>query len=379
MKKILSVALVLSLLFIGAGVGFSWSQQNSGTVNYKSMAKAYDPAQTVATVDGRDVSWGEYYYWFSSYAQQMEAMFKQYETYYGIECSWSDPIDEESGETYAEQPAAYADDILRQYAAAEKYAEANGIAITAEDADALDALKMDSIAGVCEDPTSDAAFESVLAELYMPRATFDRMIEDNYLSQKCITEIFGDNGEKTDAADVAAFLADQGYMRAMHVLLMTIDRDTGETVSQDELREKQAKATEISEELRAIKSDEERFAKFSAFLAELNEDEGMTIFPSGYTFLPGTMVPVFESAVAGLKEYEVSEPVESSYGYHVIIRLPLDADEYLYEYYMNNQQVTGRLLYASTTYNTSLDTCYHEVNLEYADGFNVPDINRYVR
>ena len=38
------------------------------------------------------------------------------------------------------------------------------------------------------------------------------------------------------------------------------------------------------------------------------------------------MVPVFEQTTMALEEYGLSEPVDSSYGYHIILRLPVDPD-----------------------------------------------------
>ena len=38
------------------------------------------------------------------------------------------------------------------------------------------------------------------------------------------------------------------------------------------------------------------------------------------------MVSVFEDTTKALKPYEVSDPVLSEYGYHVILRLPISAE-----------------------------------------------------
>ncbi len=67
---------------------------------------------------------------------------------------------------------------------------------------------------------------------------------------------------------------------------------------------------------------------FDKLIEEYGEDPGMTAYPEGYTFTAGEMVEEFEEAAFTLDEGKISEIVETSYGYHIIKRIPLiDADE----------------------------------------------------
>lgn len=59
---------------------------------------------------------------------------------------------------------------------------------------------------------------------------------------------------------------------------------------------------------------------FDALVTEFNEDPGAT--DAGYTFGPGEMMPEFEVASFALKIGEISDIVETSYGYHIIKRIP---------------------------------------------------------
>ncbi len=76
-------------------------------------------------------------------------------------------------------------------------------------------------------------------------------------------------------------------------------------------------------------------ADFGALIEEYNTDPGQTS-ESSYTFTKGEMVKEFEEAAFKLKEGEMTtEPVKSDYGYHIIMRLPLDreaAKDELWEY-----------------------------------------------
>ncbi len=82
---------------------------------------------------------------------------------------------------------------------------------------------------------------------------------------------------------------------------------------------------------RAVKGE-----KFEDLIVELNEDPGEDA-EIGYLFTDGEMVVEFEDAVKALKVGEISKPVRTDYGYHVIKRYDIpqkgDAgyDDYIHE------------------------------------------------
>jgi hypothetical protein len=66
---------------------------------------------------------------------------------------------------------------------------------------------------------------------------------------------------------------------------------------------------------------------FREMMFEHSEDEGgVFMFPDGYLFREGDMVSEFYEATASLEIGEVSGIVETMYGYHIILRLPIDYD-----------------------------------------------------
>ena len=95
-------------------------------------------------------------------------------------------------------------------------------------------------------------------------------------------------------------------------------------------------------------------------------------------FQPGQMVAEFEEGSKALEAYGVSQPIETSYGYHIILRLPLDADAVV-SYDSAGSPLTARMLYANFDYAAGLDKYLEGVKLEYAQGFEPLDLTKYIK
>lgn len=81
---------------------------------------------------------------------------------------------------------------------------------------------------------------------------------------------------------------------------------------------------EVYAKMQEILSMAKNGEDFDALVAEYNEDPGMNTYTGGYYFGEGQMVQEFEDATKALAENEISDIVETPYGYHIILRLPLD-------------------------------------------------------
>ena len=91
----------------------------------------------------------------------------------------------------------------------------------------------------------------------------------------------------------------------------------------------------------------------------------MTVYTDGYVFGPGQMVQAFYDAAQALGENEVSEPVESSYGYHVIVRLPVSPDMTP----LDSTQ-TLRTMAAASQFSTVVTGWLDSAELVWQDGFD---------
>lgn len=137
---------------------------------------------------------------------------------------------------------------------------------------------------------------------------------------------FGENsGHYPTDAEVMAYLEEAGRYRAKHILLATIDLSTREPLDEETIAQKKATADDLLSQLRAA---EDPIALFDDLMHQYSEDTGLEANPEGYTTSKGKMVAPFEEAALALKNGEISEVVESDFGYHIILRLPMNPDEF---------------------------------------------------
>lgn len=132
----------------------------------------------------------------------------------------------------------------------------------------------------------------------------------------------------------------QYVYQAKHILLLTVDMDGTPTVQdgayvypsldEETIAEKKALADDLLSQLRSSDDPE---ALFDELMNEYSEDTGLESNPDGYTTTVGQMVPAFEETALSLEFGEISDVVESSYGYHIILRGEVeDLDSYADQY-----------------------------------------------
>ena len=352
----------------------------SGRINYEALYSLYAPEEKVLKVNDKEETWGDYFYILFTQCGQIEQYFDSMAAYYGMQFHWDEPVEEEGegGDTYAEAALESVDNLMIQLAALEKFAEENGVEVSEEMRGMIEAQKKQDITSALGEEGTEEAFYEYLEKIHLSRDMYDRIVTQNYLYQESFNRLYGD--QAVDLPDEAAlkFLEDKGYVTAAHILLLNTDEESGEKLDEAALAEKKAELEALVSELRAIEDDTERKEAFLQKVTELSEDPGSARYPEGYTYTPGTMVPEFEAAAEALEDYAVSDVVETSYGYHILLRLPLSPDAVVEFSSTTGEARTARMLAANQEYAEKLQATADTLKLEWLPGHEQPDLLAFV-
>jgi hypothetical protein len=204
-------------------------------------------------------------------------------------------------------------------------------------------------------------------------------VKQNVLYQECFKQLYGENAEKLSDEEALQYLEDKGYLAAAHILFKNTDPETGEKLDEEALTARKAELEAVIEELRAIEDEEERAKAFLEKVSELSEDPGSAYYPEGYTFTEGQMVPEFENAAKELEEFAVSDVVETAYGYHILLRMPLKADAIVEYNSSTGDARTARMLAANELYGKQLQETADALELSWLEGCEAPNLLDYVK
>lgn len=408
MKKFVSILIIICLVF-GAAITYTGCGANDAAesetspepsaepsesvddtetetasvpqLDFEALYASHDADEVVMTMDGEDVTWEEYFYWLyysgvqvNNYINQMAANMSAY----GMNVTWDDAADD-SGISFKDYVVQLAEDNIRQIHSIKKFSAENDVTLTEDDLKAIEEQRKTDMVNLCGEEVSDEEFAEFLkSTYYLPIKVYDDMNEINYLYQNCFAKLYGEDGEKLSDEKAEAYLKDSGYMNAAHILFMTVDPSTGEALDDETIAEKKALADKFAAELAGITDTEKLQERFAEIKDEYCEDTGKEAYPDGYIFTPGTMVTEFEDTVNALEDYQVSEPVESRYGYHIIMRLPLTIDTVL-KTSDSGTPLTARALAANQEYGEKLDACNDGIEIVYTDAFTGFGIADYIK
>ena len=303
-----------------------------------ALYRQYDPEAEFLTLGDTAVTWREYFYWVD-YAVSLLASYGLEPEDWGAE----NPVD--PGYTYAETVHDMAVNYLCQFQAIRELAEAEGVTLSAQMQDQIDQDWAEGVASLGGEEQLTAYIES----LYMTKEQYQAMYARSLLYDSILTARYGEDGSETPDELCAAYAEANGLLRAKHILLKTVD-DGGNALSDEEIA---AVQTTLGTILAQLAEAEDQQALFDELMLAYSEDTGMAYYPDGYIFKDGDMVPEFYNGALALEEGGISGPVESSYGFHIIERLPLDYD-IVYEYTNDGYAYTLRAKAAEEALNADI-------------------------
>lgn len=200
----------------------------------------------------------------------------------------------------------------------EQKAKENGFEITQVDKDKVQS-QIDSMK---KQLGTDADYEAWLLEQGLTEKVYRKFVEVSLLSAKLLEKTVPDSTEE-ELLDYYQ----NNVAHVKHILVKTVDDDMN-AVSGDAFAQKQALAYEY---LKRAKAGE----NFDTMVEQYSEDPGSKSNPEGYYlgkgFILGTtggMIAEFEATSLALKVGEISEPIETSYGYHIIKRYDNDRETF---------------------------------------------------
>lgn len=328
MKKRISILLVIAMILtLFAGCGNS-APQNEPQIDYDAVPTLFQDItgiphdKIVMTVGNTEIPAELYFYWVCYVCSSLEYnILSEYSNYgmYGS-CINRETMTVDWTSSYANMPLmeyalAQTEDTIKYYMSIEELAtEKNAGLNAANEVDIENAFRK-----AVEEMGGGDAFVNYLNMLGISRASFDRISAASYLYMNLLDLVFQEGSD--------LYLAEDDYNNyatyADHILIATQNMQSGDPLPQQKQVEKYQFAIELVEQIRAAADP---IAKFEELKVEHSDDPGRENNPFGYIYTPGTMVMEFESTAASMLPGEISDPVQSDYGFHIILRRDLIAE-----------------------------------------------------
>lgn len=278
------------------------------------------PADTVMyTVDGKDVTAEQFYYWLATAIENVG--------YYNF--GSADSIDwtaEKDGKKITDFILSDAKQTAQFYRTVETEAAKNKVTLS-------DAERREVVAQINQniEQLGEEEYASQLQQMGLSDASFRHMVEVSYLANSMQEYLYGESGKTPPTSEnVVALAEEQGLMLAKHILIKTVGEDGTTPLSEEEKTAAKTKAEGFLSQLTAAEGDAQ-ITLFDTLMNENSEDgrsaDGTLASPDGYLFGAGEMVQAFEDKTKTLAYNQISDLVETEYGYHIILRLSPDNDE----------------------------------------------------
>lgn len=335
-----------------------YAADETSTRDYDAGRAAYDADEIVMTVDGKDITWDEYFNWVC-YALD------DYESTYGPITDFTTPT---AIGTISDTIVDSADYLIAMYKGVEKKADELGIDYSGNIDDELQEYLDEILAQLNGD---EEALEELIRKIYGTREMFEYTYKIDSLSPDMFEYYYGIDGIRLTDAQLEE--GSEEYLMAKHILIQTTDEATGLVLEEEDLKAAQDKIEMIYAQLEAYEGDDlEGF--FDQLTEQYTEDEGFLTYPDGYLFQEGDMVNEFYNAALSVEEGQYSEIVESAYGYHIVMRLPIDYDATPMRYLSYGFDASLRYIIANSLFREEYETWIDNVDVKYTDFHDTIDL-----
>ena len=287
---------------------------STGDPNDICMLTAGVPSDfTMFTVNGTPVTAQEYLYWLGYAVTYKDNSAKAFG---GTGIDWSATFNEDkiSQSEYLKQDAR--NSAVYYSLVASKSAEL-GYALTEEETAQLTA----AIQTVKDQLGGQEAFDEALRLSCLTEESLFTLNSVPYLYTKLADGLFAD---RPTEEEIDTYIAENDILYAKHILLLTVDPTTNAPLDEQTIQTKLATAQDLLSQLRA---SDEPLVLFDELMNSYSEDTGLATNPDGYVFTAGEMVEAFELGTRALEFGQISDIVESSFGYHIILRLDPDTEQ----------------------------------------------------
>lgn len=321
-----------------------------------------DADTVMFTVDGTDVTAEFFFYWLAYDCYNLDM---QSQMYLGV------PLDFDQTAPDGGTISSYMKEDGRKMATIwlmlEKSALEEGLGATPEQQAQAAEQKLSFI----QSHGGQEAFETLLRQNGLSEELFDRVdLMHGALWQNMLSAI-----PALTEAEEEQYIQDNDLLRCKHILIRTVVQNDDGSVSFNRANsgtptnadgtpytgtaeEYNAAALEkVNGLLTQLAGAEDPLALFDQLMQENSEDPGLASYPDGYDFTAGEMIAEFEQGTRDL-EYDqyTAQPVQTSDGYHIILRLRPDVAEQYREERMNSQmEQWASLAYTTTPAYDALD------------------------
>ncbi len=250
-------------------------------INEAGKTPVYEDFKIFATVDDMIISWSEYEYYMKMYSDAEGNITDEYK-----EIALNDALNT---------------------AITANYAKKSGVEFNNELISATDYYLYNICYGM-----NLKTYASMVGST--PEVVYE--IAEKYAFRNSLYSFAVNNGEIDTSDEAVNAKFEELFYKAKHILFKTVD-DNMQPLSKSEIAKKKKLAENTLNKLK-------KGVDFDKLMKELSEDGEQSF--EGYVFTDGQMVSSFENGVKELEFNEISDVIESEYGYHIILRMELAAE-----------------------------------------------------